>query len=541
MLRLTLFLFAAAASAAYLPLQTSARRGAAPARGARAPEMSAGKRKIVVTGIGVVSALGSKESFWESIVAGKSGLDQITAFDASKFPTTIGAEVKDFDPKPYFASPKTVKSVDRYTHLAVAASKMAVEDASLDLEKTDLSRMGVIVGSAFGGMDTFEKQTLNLDRGKKISPFTIPALLGNTASGIIGIEIGAQGPNFGVASACAAGSHAIGESLRFLQNGECDMMITGGAEAAITPLSFGGFCAMKAMCSSYNDTPQQASRPFDANRAGFVMGEGAGVLMLETEEHALARGAQIYCELAGYAATCDAHHITTPHPEGRGLATCLANALADADVPPSDVAYINAHGTSTAYNDKFETMAIKKVLGELDSNMRPAHVHPQCIHVHSHPLMRAASRANDAGLRRARAQARHLVDQVDDGAHARRGGRHRGVHSGQGDADGHRAADDQLRDARPRVRPQLRPQQGADARGAQGGHLRQSRLRRPQCGPRLQGVRQVSRASSVSGGRRRQAAAGSGIAHDWTTHTGRVGANWSWLGDVASLLAYCEP
>jgi len=328
-----------------------------------------GKPKIVVTGIGVVSALGSKDEFWDALVAGKSGIGPITAFDASKFPTTIGAEAADFDPKPFFANAKTVKSVDRFTHLAVAASKMAVEDGAVDLEATDLSRFGVIVGSAFGGMDTFEKQTLNLDRGKKISPFTIPALLGNTASGIIGIELGAQGPNFGVASACAAGSHAIGESLRFLQNGEADMMLTGGAEAAITPLSFGGFCAMKAMCSKYNDTPEQASRPFDADRAGFVMGEGAGVLLLETEEHALKRGATIYCELGGYAATCDAHHITTPHPEGRGLSTCLSNALDDAGVPPEDVAYINAHGTSTAYNDKFETMAIKKVFGEHASKL----------------------------------------------------------------------------------------------------------------------------------------------------------------------------
>jgi len=246
----------------------------------------------------------------------------------------------------------------------VAASKMAVEDAKMDLDVIDSSRFGVIIGSAFGGMQTFETQTLNLDKGKKVSPFTIPALLGNTASGIVAIELDAQGPNFGVASACAAGSHAIGEALRFMQNGEADVMITGGSEAAITPLSFGGFCAMKAMCSKYNDSPQEGSRPFDADRAGFVMGEGAGVLMLETEEHAKARGATIYCELGGYAATCDAHHITTPHPEGQGLSACLTNALKDAGVAPTDVEYINAHGTSTAYNDKFETMAIKKVFGD---------------------------------------------------------------------------------------------------------------------------------------------------------------------------------
>ena len=246
---------------------------------------------------------------------------------------------------------------------------MAIDDGALDTATVDSSRFGVIIGSAFGGMDTFETQTLNLNAGKKVSPFTIPALLGNTASGIVGIELGAQGPNFGVASACAAGSHAIGEAMRFMQNGAADVMITGGAEAAITPLSFGGFSAMKAMCTKFNDQPTKASRPFDADRAGFVMGEGAGVLLLETEEHAKARGAKIYCELGGYAATCDAHHITTPHPEGLGLATCLSSALADANVAPEDVAYINAHGTSTAYNDKFETMAIKKVFGEHASRL----------------------------------------------------------------------------------------------------------------------------------------------------------------------------
>jgi len=352
----------------------SAALGAAPLRVASAstprarssqPRMADGTPpKVVVTGVGVVSALGSKDHFWSALLDGQSGLATVSAFDASGFPTTIGAECADFDPKPHFANAKTIKSVDRYTHLAVAASRMAVEDANLDLEAVEKSRFGVIVGSAFGGMQTFENQVLNLDRGKKISPFTIPALLGNTASGIIGIELGAQGPNFGVASACAAGSHAIGEAMRFIQKGDADVMLTGGAEAAITPLSFGGFCAMKAMCSKFNDDPTKASRPFDANRAGFVMGEGAGVLMLETEEHALARGATIYCELGGYAATCDAYHITTPHPEGLGLATCLSSALTDAGVAPSDVGYINAHGTSTAYNDKFETMAIKKVFGD---------------------------------------------------------------------------------------------------------------------------------------------------------------------------------
>ncbi|KAL1499368.1 hypothetical protein AB1Y20_011575 [Prymnesium parvum] len=334
------------------------------------PSMAAAEPRIVVTGLGVVSAIGSGDEFWTSLLEGKSGVATITHFDASRYPTTIGAEVKQFDPKPYFSSPKTIKSTDRFTHFAVAASKMAMEDAGVDTASIDRKRFGCIVGSAFGGMDTFEKQTLNNDAGKKVSPFTIPALLGNTASGIIGIEVGAQGPNFGVASACAAGSHALGEALYHLRRGGADMMLSGGTEAAITPLSFAGFCAMKAMCSQYNDNPEAASRPFDAARAGFVMGEGAGMLLLETEAHAKARGAKIYCELAGYGATCDAHHITTPHPEGAGLAECLRLSLEDAGLAPSDVGYINAHGTSTAYNDKFETMAIKKVFGEHAYNLK---------------------------------------------------------------------------------------------------------------------------------------------------------------------------
>eukprot|EP00908_Phaeocystis_cordata_P026465 Transcript_8947.p1 GENE.Transcript_8947~~Transcript_8947.p1 ORF type:complete len:448 (-),score=222.03 Transcript_8947:1056-2399(-) len=321
-------------------------------------------KKIVVTGLGTVTAIGSGDEFWSNLINGVSGVDTISSFDASRFPTTIGAECKDFDAKKYFNNAKNMKATDRYTHLAMAASRMAVEDGGLDLDTVEKSRFGVVVGSAFGGMDTFEKQVLQLDKGKKISPFAIPQLLGNTASGMIAIELGAEGPNYGVASACAAGSHAMGTALRHLQNGEADVMLTGGSEAAVTPLSFAGFCAMKAMCSSYNDNPKAGSRPFDSSRAGFVMGEGAGVLMLETEEHAKARGAKIYCELAGFAATCDAHHITTPHPEGQGLSECLRLAIADAGIEPTDVAYINAHGTSTAYNDKFETMAYKNVFGE---------------------------------------------------------------------------------------------------------------------------------------------------------------------------------
>ena len=322
-----------------------------------------GAPKIVVTGLGVVSALGSGDEFWEKITAGECGIDEVTGFDASRFPTTIGAECKDFDPAPWFDNKKSVKSTDRYTHLAMAASKMAVADSAIDLEKTDSWRFGCIIGSAFGGMDTFEKQALALDKGKKVSPFMVPAILGNTAAGMVGIELGPQGPNFGVASACAAGSHAIGEAVRHMKEGAADVMLCGGAEAAMTPLSYAGFCAMKAMNSKFNDAPKKASRPFDADRAGFVMGEGAGVLVLESEAHAIARGATIYCELGGYAATCDAHHITSPHPEGEGMRDCLTKAMAAAGVGPEHIGYVNAHGTATEVGDAVEASSIEAVFG----------------------------------------------------------------------------------------------------------------------------------------------------------------------------------
>lgn len=265
---------------------------------------------IVVTGVGMVTALGHGDAAWESLLAGTCGIAQVSHFDASPFATTIGAEVGDwFTPGDYFDSAKSAKQNDRYCHFGVAASRMAVEDAGLELSETDRSRVGVMVGSAFGGMQTFEDQvnTLTARGPKRVSPFAIPGLLGNTVSGIIGIELGAQGPNFGVVSACAAGSHALGQALRAMQAGEADVIIAGGSEAAITPLSYAGFCAMKAMASNRNDEPTKASRPFDLDRSGFVMGEGAGVLVLETREHAEARGARIYCELAGYGASCDAH------------------------------------------------------------------------------------------------------------------------------------------------------------------------------------------------------------------------------------------
>lgn len=275
-----------------------------------------------------------------------------------------------FDAKDHFTNPKNVKSNDRYTHFAVAAARLALKDAKLGdtpetLEKPE--RIGVFVGSAFGGMETFERETLKLAKKPerpKVSPFTIPALLGNTASGVIGIECGCKGPNYGITSACASGSHAIGEGFGMIADGHVDQMICGGAEATITPLAYAGFSSMKAMTTAYNDNPKAGSRPFDSDRGGFVMGEGAGVVVLESLESALARGADIYCEMVGYGATCDAHHITTPAPEGRGLAAAMEMAIAQSGMDKTDINYVNAHGTSTNYNDKFETMAFKSVFGE---------------------------------------------------------------------------------------------------------------------------------------------------------------------------------
>jgi 3-oxoacyl-[acyl-carrier-protein] synthase II len=323
------------------------------------------RSRIVITGLGVVTSLGSDhETFFQSLLAGRSGIARIAGFDTTDFSSQIGAEVRDFDAAKHM-DPKEARRNDRYTHFAVAAAKMAVADSGIDLAAVDLNRMGVIVGSGIGGMDTIEKQSRILfERGpRKVSPFMIPSLIANMASGVIAIELGARGPNFSIVSACATASHALGESLRILRAGAADMMVAGGSEAAITALGYAGFCSMKAM-STRNDEPERASRPFDKGRDGFIMGEGSGVLMLETLEHAQARGARIYCELAGYAATCDAFHITQPDVEGRGLSLAMTGALADAGIRPEDVDYINAHGTSTPYNDKFETMAIKKVFGE---------------------------------------------------------------------------------------------------------------------------------------------------------------------------------
>jgi 3-oxoacyl-[acyl-carrier-protein] synthase II len=315
--------------------------------------------------MGAITAIGHDvNSFWASLLAGRSGIRRVEQFDVTEFASQVGAEVRDWDAAQHM-DPKEARRNDRYTHFGFVAAKQAVADAKLEVAKLDGDRFGVIIGSGIGGMHTYETQLKVLfERGpRKVSPFTIPALIGNMCSGLVAIEYGARGPNFGIVSACATGTHAIGEAAHAIRRGDADVMIAGGTEAAITPFAYASFCSMKAM-STRNDQPEKASRPFDKNRDGFVMGEGAGVLILESLEHAQARGARIYCELAGYAATCDAFHITQPDPDGKGLSMAMKRAMASAKVAPEEIDYINAHGTSTPYNDKFETLAIKKIFGD---------------------------------------------------------------------------------------------------------------------------------------------------------------------------------
>jgi len=322
--------------------------------------------RVVVTGVGTINSHGiGIDILWESLLAGKSGIDLVTSFDTSDFPSKVGAEVRDFDVG-QFMDPKEARRNDRYTHFAVAASKLALEHAAVDVTKLDPDRFGVLVGSGIGGMETIQKQSRRLYEGgpRKVSPFMIPSLIANIASGVVAIEVGARGPNYGIVSACSSSTHTIGESFRILRDGDADIMIAGGSEAAVTELGYAGFCSMKAMSTSYNDEPTRSSRPFDKGRDGFVMGEGAGVLILETLEHAQARGAEIYCEVSGYAATCDAYHITSPDPEGKALGAAIHKVVTMSGLQVDDVDYINAHGTSTPYNDKFETGAIKRALGD---------------------------------------------------------------------------------------------------------------------------------------------------------------------------------
>jgi 3-oxoacyl-[acyl-carrier-protein] synthase II len=322
--------------------------------------------RIVVTGLGTINAHGvGVEKLWEGVLSGKSGIRKIESFDVSELTSKVGAEIHEFEVSDFMDS-KEARRNDRFTHLAVASSRLAVQDAALDLESVDPERFGVYVGSGIGGLQTIHDQTARLiERGpRKVSPFMIPSLIGNIASGVVAIELGAKGPNFGIVSACSSATHSIGEAFNALKNKQADVMIAGGSEAAVCQLGYAGFCSMKAMSTKFNDTPEEASRPFEKNRDGFVMGEGAGVLILETLEHAQARGAEIYCELAAYDASCDAFHITSPDPEGKALSKSFKAVVEKAGLSASGVDYINAHGTSTPYNDKFETLAIKDAFGE---------------------------------------------------------------------------------------------------------------------------------------------------------------------------------
>jgi 3-oxoacyl-[acyl-carrier-protein] synthase II len=322
-------------------------------------------RRVVVTGVGAVTPVGNTaEEFWAALLQGKSGIGPITRFDAGPLPTKIAGEVKGFDSLRYIDK-KDDRKFDPFLKYAIACGVMAVEDAGLNVERVDRTRFGVLVGSGIGGITTLlESHKTLLEKGPdRVSPFFIPMLIINMASGLISMRFGAKGPNSSIVTACATGNHAIGDAMKIIQRNDADVMIAGGSEAIILPLTFAGFCQMKAM-STRNDEPTRASRPFDAARDGFVCGEGGGLLVLESLDHALARDARIYAEVVGYGMTGDAHHMTAPDPAADGAARAMSLAVRDAGIEPSTVGYINAHGTSTPYNDKSETMAIKRVFGE---------------------------------------------------------------------------------------------------------------------------------------------------------------------------------
>ncbi len=322
-------------------------------------------RRVVVTGVGAVTPVGNTaEEFWAALLAGKSGIGPITRFDTTGYPTRIAGEVQGFEPLKYIDK-KDDRKFDPFLKYAIACAVMAVEDAGLKVDKVDGNRFGVLVGSGIGGIQTLiDQYDILKEKGPdRVSPFFVPMIIVNMASGVISMRFGAKGPNSSVVTACATGNHALGDAMKIIQRGDADVMIAGGAEAIIIPLTIAGFCQMKAM-STRNDEPTKASRPFDAERDGFVCGEGGGLLVLESLEHAVKRDARVYAEVIGYGMTGDAHHMTAPDPEGDGAARAMAAALRDAALGPSAVGYINAHGTSTPYNDKFETLAIKRVFGE---------------------------------------------------------------------------------------------------------------------------------------------------------------------------------
>lgn len=323
-------------------------------------------RRVVVTGLGVVTPLGHEvEAFWKQLLAGACGIDRITAFDAAAFDTRIAGEVRGLDPSPAFPSPKEVRRTDRFSQFGVYAAWQALKDSGAELDRLNRDEIGVIIGSGIGGLETTTAQhKILLERGPgRLSPFMIPMLISNMASGLFSMYQNLRGPNFATCSACATANHAIGEAWRTIKMGEAVMMFAGGAEATIVPIGIGGFCAMRAM-STRNDDPKRASRPFDKERDGFVMGEGAGVIVLEELEHAKKRGARIYCEITGYGNSADAHHLTAPSPGGEGAARCMRMALRNGGLNLTDISYINAHGTSTPQGDVCETQAIKTVFGD---------------------------------------------------------------------------------------------------------------------------------------------------------------------------------
>jgi 3-oxoacyl-[acyl-carrier-protein] synthase II len=322
------------------------------------------KRRVVVTGIGMISPLGiGNEPTWQGLVEGRSGIGRITKFDPSAFACQIAGEVHGFEPEKWIEK-KEVKKSDTFIHYAIVTSQMAADDSGLDFSVEDGDRMGVIIGSGIGGLPLIEEMHQKMtERGpSRISPFFIPGLIVNLAAGQVSIRFGLRGPSSAPATACATGAHAIGDAFKIIQRDEAEVMFAGGSEAVVTPLAVGGFAAMRAL-STRNDDPEHASRPWDLNRDGFVMGEGAGVLILEEREHALARGARIYCELTGYGMSSDAYHITSPAEDGSGMIRVMQRALKDANLQPADIQYINAHGTSTSVGDKTETIAIKSLFG----------------------------------------------------------------------------------------------------------------------------------------------------------------------------------
>ncbi|MFH0845605.1 MAG: beta-ketoacyl-ACP synthase II [Pseudomonadota bacterium] len=324
------------------------------------------RRRVVVTGLGMVTPLGTGvQKNWEAVCSGKSGIRHITKFDVSDFPCQIAGEVPDFRSED-FLDKQQIRRFDIFIHYAVASARMAIEESGLRIDSRNCHRVGCLTGSGLGGLTTLEYyHKILLEKGpKRISPFFIPGMIANMAPGVIAIEFGAKGPNLSIGTACAASSHSIGESFRMIREGIAEAMITGGAEVVVTPLALGGFCAMKALSTSRNHEPERASRPFDLHRDGFVMGEGAGLLILEELTHALERGAPIYAEVVGYGMSADAYHISAPEPDGEGAISCMSLAIQDAGLKPEGIDYINAHGTSTKLNDESENKAIKALFGE---------------------------------------------------------------------------------------------------------------------------------------------------------------------------------